>query len=118
MKTMIKNFIDDVYNTFGNIKMIYSYEHISGFHIIEYEPVHYQENDILAQKIWDFDTLFRTTYPEAELLITVPSQFHDMSDLIYEVKPELCDIPEEYSFIINSDNQKSYSINKEFNFAA
>jgi hypothetical protein len=85
---VIVDWINRVGKQFDEIQLSYAYEECSCFNIIEYEPIELLDNKKFAKLVWDFDTCFRTKFKNSDILISPPSKFHDMTNIIYEKKSE------------------------------
>lgn len=68
----------------------YAYDKISGFHIVEVSPETVRtDNEDFASEELNLWMNFMECYPDAELLISGPSDVNDMSNIIYESAPVL-----------------------------
>lgn len=84
-----KEYITSVVNTwmekFSDIESIrYAYDEISGFHIVEVSPESIRTDNVdFADEESNLWMNFMELYPDADLLISEPSDVNDMSNIIY-----------------------------------
>jgi hypothetical protein len=125
----IKKTLKEWCERFVGIHVRYAYDAVSEYHIIEVDPESIRRgNDEYKEAELSLWTAFMELYPNADLLITKPSEANDMSNCLFN-SDTVCDedffISWDFSQIlttfINKDNyNNSYNIkgNNEYALAA
>lgn len=110
-----KEYITSVVNTwmekFSDIESIrYAYDEISGFHIVEVSPESIRTDNVdFADEESNLWMNFMELYPDADLLISEPSDVNDMSNIIYvSEKASVSDYTTVFGYDL-SDYDESYS---------
>lgn len=110
-----KKYITSVVSTwmekFSDIESIrYAYDEISGFHIVEVSPESVRtDNSDFADEESNLWMNFMELYPDADLLISEPSDVNDMSNIIYvSEKASVSDYTTFFDYDL-SDYDESYS---------
>lgn len=83
-KDFIKSQLEDLIQKVKGVSVKYAYEECTNFHIIEISPETIRRgSDEFIDWEYSLNNKFSELYPEEDLLISEPSFFNDMRNVIY-----------------------------------
>ena len=95
----IKQMMDKMSSSVGGISIKYAFEKSTGFHIVEVSPDLVRAGNETYKKIaHQFRIDFHKEFPMEDIIISKVNDFHDMTNIIYEVSNTSIKSSGSYSF--------------------